>query len=186
MLYIDFETRSYCDLTASGSWRYAQDPTTEILCMAYAFSDTEPNLVIGSELPDIVALHIDMGGIVEAHNAMFERALWESICVKKYGWPEIKPEQWRCSAALCARWGVPRDLKTAPMALGLQENKDTEGRAIMLQLSKPRKTKTGLLISRTILNSRSCTTTVSKTFVPNEQSATTLPKTLGLRKKCGH
>lgn len=144
MLYIDFETRSYCDLTASGSWRYAQDPTTEILCMAYAFSDTEPKLVIGSELPDIVALHIDMGGIVEAHNAMFERALWESICVKKYGWPEIKPEQWRCSAALCARWGVPRDLKTAPMALGLQENKDTEGRAIMLQLSKPRKTKDGL------------------------------------------
>ena len=79
MLYIDFETRSYCDLTASGSWRYAQDPTTEILCMAYAFSDTEPKLVIGSELPDIVALHIDMGGIVEAHNAMFERALWESM-----------------------------------------------------------------------------------------------------------
>lgn len=144
MLYIDFETRSYCDLTASGSWRYAQDPTTEILCMAYAFSDTEPKIVIGSELPDIVALHIDMGGIVEAHNAMFERALWESICVKKYGWPEIKPEQWRCSAALCARWGVPRDLKTAPGALGLDQSKDAEGRAIMLQLCKPRKTKDGL------------------------------------------
>ena len=32
LLFIDFETRSRADLTRIGGWRYAEDPTSEVLC----------------------------------------------------------------------------------------------------------------------------------------------------------
>lgn len=148
MLYIDFETRSFCDITQSGAWAYAQHPTTEVLCMAWAIDDGPVYLVKNNILPLQVTNYLESGGLVEAHNAMFERAIWESVCVKRYKWPEIAPQQWRCSAALCARWGLPRDLGTAAQALGLSQNKDLEGRKIMMLLSRPKKTKEGLAFVR--------------------------------------
>ena len=33
ILWIDFETRSRCDLPAKGVYNYAQDMSTEVLCM---------------------------------------------------------------------------------------------------------------------------------------------------------
>lgn len=38
---IDFEARSEADLRDCGAARYAQDPTTQILCMSYSFDDGE-------------------------------------------------------------------------------------------------------------------------------------------------
>src|SRR5262245_25081197 len=35
----DFETRSVASLEQAGAWRYAADPTTEILCVSYAIDD---------------------------------------------------------------------------------------------------------------------------------------------------
>ena len=37
----DFESRSAANLNNSGSWRYAADPTTQILCLCYAIDDGE-------------------------------------------------------------------------------------------------------------------------------------------------
>ena len=34
MLWLDFETRSTCDLRAKGVYNYAQDASTEVLCMS--------------------------------------------------------------------------------------------------------------------------------------------------------
>jgi len=39
ILWIDFETRSRCDLTSKGVYNYAQDGSTDVLCMSYAFDD---------------------------------------------------------------------------------------------------------------------------------------------------
>jgi len=36
LLFRDFETRSAADLTRTGAWRYAADPTTEVLCVCFA------------------------------------------------------------------------------------------------------------------------------------------------------
>ena len=41
ILYIDFETRSHCDLKRHGVYNYAQDGTTEVLCMSFAFDDED-------------------------------------------------------------------------------------------------------------------------------------------------
>ena len=39
MLYLDFETRSECDLTMAGAYVYSRHPTTRILCAAYSIDD---------------------------------------------------------------------------------------------------------------------------------------------------
>jgi hypothetical protein len=39
LLYIDIESRSQVDLTKSGTVKYAQDATTEVICIAWAIGD---------------------------------------------------------------------------------------------------------------------------------------------------
>ena len=42
VLHFDIETRSAANLNKVGARRYAVDPTTEVLCVAYAIDDEEP------------------------------------------------------------------------------------------------------------------------------------------------
>ena len=42
LLHYDIETRSAADLTEVGARRYAADPSTVVLCVAYAVDDEEP------------------------------------------------------------------------------------------------------------------------------------------------
>ncbi|MGH8742937.1 MAG: hypothetical protein ACREUY_01515, partial [Burkholderiales bacterium] len=86
--------------------------------------------------------HIENGGRVVAHNAPFELAIWNSIMVPRYGWPELKPEQTYCTMAMCYAMGLPGALENAALALGLQMLKDSEGRALMLRMARPRSTNT--------------------------------------------
>ena len=151
MIYIDFETRSEVDIKKSGAWVYSLDSSTEILCMAVKYHEGEPELFKGSELRNHsihsynhcfalsgLAGRIEQGELVEAHNAFFERSIWHNIMVERYGWPEIKPEQWRCSASVAAYHALPRSLGGAGQILNLSTIKDDEGKRVMLQLSKPR------------------------------------------------
>jgi hypothetical protein len=39
ILHHDLETRSAIDLKASGAWRYAADPSTDVMCISYAVDD---------------------------------------------------------------------------------------------------------------------------------------------------
>jgi len=41
---MDFESYSKADIKVVGSGRYAMDPSTDIICLAYAFNDEEPRL----------------------------------------------------------------------------------------------------------------------------------------------
>ena len=41
MIWVDFETRSECDLKTAGVYNYARHNTTEVLCMSYAIDDGE-------------------------------------------------------------------------------------------------------------------------------------------------
>src|ERR1035437_7603074 len=82
---------------------------------------------------------ISDGGLVEAHNAWFERSLWTNILSLHYGFPPIRAFQWRDSAAKAAAHALPRSLEDAVDALGLDEHKDATGHKLMLKLSKPRK-----------------------------------------------
>lgn len=157
---IDWETRSACSIKKSGSWRYSLDETTEVLCLAFRlpwwgepdeWSDARVDLWhpafphLGIEEADCTSLYLELfdwieqGGKVEAHNAWFERGIWQNVMMPTYGWPSIHADQWRCSAAKAASHALPRALDDACAALGLKIRKDPAGHKVMKKMSKPRK-----------------------------------------------
>jgi DNA polymerase bacteriophage-type len=74
-LHLDYETRSRIDLIRHGAYRYATDPSTEIICLGWAFDDNEPQLWIpGKPFPEEVIEHFSKGdrASIHAHNAQFE------------------------------------------------------------------------------------------------------------------
>ncbi len=84
--------------------------------------------------------HVADGGTVYAHNAVFELEVWNNIMVPRHGWPALKPEQTFCTMAQAYAMGLPGALEDAALALGLHVLKDTDGRALMLRMARPRKT----------------------------------------------
>lgn len=150
---VDFETRSACDILAQGAWKYSLHPSTQVMCLAVRLphwpearlwaAPMEYSWGRQDELdPECLAelfLWIARGGLVEAHNVFFERAIWLNVCVPRMGWPEVPEAQWMCSAAKASMHSLPRALGAACSALGLPVQKDGEGRRVMLKLSKPRK-----------------------------------------------
>lgn len=151
ILHIDFETFSACELKERGLHNYATDPTTGVHCMAYAFDDGPVNLFSGAALDPARAhgdfrreleYHIASGGLVYAHNAAFELAIWNNILVPRYGWPSLLPEQCRCTMAMCYAMSLPGALANAAPALGIEQRKDQAGARVMMQLAKPKDTRT--------------------------------------------
>lgn len=139
-LFIDFETRSTVDLKRSGVDVYASHPSTDVLCMGFAFDDEEPELwKLGDDgLPFDVIIHVSRRGAVVAHNAPFEWNMWNKCGVKKYGWPELSIEQLTCTMAAAYAMSLPGSLEKASAALGIEKQKDMAGSRVMMQLAQPR------------------------------------------------
>jgi DNA polymerase len=145
-LYLDVETRSRIDLKEVGAWRYAADPSTEALVLAFA-ADAGPAELWFPGMPapaEIVAAAADPECTVGAHNAAFERVIWKHILGPRHGFPEIPLERWRCSMALAHAAALPGGLEKACEALGLPVAKDKAGAALMLRMCKPRRNGTWL------------------------------------------
>jgi DNA polymerase bacteriophage-type len=137
--HLDFETRSKLDVRKVGALRYAEDPSTTILCLTFKIGNLKRLWKSGDPAPEELLSHIRLGGVIKAHNALFETAIWHYVCHKRYGWPSVNPRQWRCVAAKAAANSLPRALNKAGKALGLSIQKDDDGKRVMLKLSKPRK-----------------------------------------------
>jgi len=144
MIYsIDFETRSTIDLTDRGLDVYANDPTTEVLCIAFG-THPETVKVKSPQIPETSELwplmnHVSKGGKIQAWNAMFEYAIWNCVCVPKYGWPPLKLEQCIDSMAIAAANNVPQSLGDAAIFMDSAHQKDTRGRYLIQKLCKPTK-----------------------------------------------
>jgi DNA polymerase len=144
VLHVDFETRSACDLKVHGVYVYAAHPTTDVHCMAYAFDDEEVRLwKRGEPIPPEVENHITFGGIVTAHNAQFERAIFKFVMARRYGWPDPDVEQWRCTLVMAYAMALPGALEHMGPALNTGFDKDMTGNRLMLAMSKPRRPRKG-------------------------------------------
>lgn len=75
--------------------------------------------------------------VIVAHNAGFERAIYENILVRRLGWPEIHPLQWRCTAARAAAVALPRSLEGVGEVLKLTIQKDRSGAIAMMRTCRP-------------------------------------------------
>lgn len=138
ILHIDFETRSACEPKDRGLDNYAKHPSTDVHCMAFAFDDEPVQVMRPGRPAPAVPYHVENGGLVYAHNASFELAIWSHIMVPRYGWPILRPEQVRCTMVMCYAMGLPGALENAAPALGITERKDAAGKRTMMLLAKPR------------------------------------------------
>ena len=138
ILHRDFETRSTARLDLCGAWRYAADPTTEILCVGYAVDDGPVQIwTPGQPIPEeFIEAERNPNWLVVAHNDQFESAIEERVLQPRYGWPLVPLERHRCTMAMALAAALPGALENAAAALGLPYQKDREGRRLMLRLAR--------------------------------------------------
>lgn len=136
-IYIDFESRSQADIWQVGAWMYSVHPSTEILCLAVAIDDGPVTLFTRATLKTLlerVSFWVFEGAEFHAHNAYFERCMWQNIIVNRHNGPPIPLRQWRCTAAKAAAHSLPRSLEKAALAMDLKAKKDTIGSRVMKQI----------------------------------------------------
>ena len=138
---VDFETRGAVDLRKTGVYIYADDPSTDVWCMAYAFDDEEPKVWTPGDPIDVrLEDYIVEGGKLRAWNSSFERVIWNKIMVPRYNWPRTGASQWFCTMAQASAMGLPRALGQAADVLGVEQQKDKSGQALMMRMARPRRT----------------------------------------------
>jgi DNA polymerase len=131
VLWCDFETRSRCDLSSKGVYNYAQDASTDVLCMSYAFDDDEvATWTPDQPFPDRVKNH---AGQIRAHNAAFERLIFWYVLQCNF-----QLEQFYCTAAQARANCLPGSLEDVGRAISSNMRKDHRGSQLIRALSIPR------------------------------------------------
>lgn len=167
-LHIDFETFSKADIKSVGAYRYAFDPSTEILCAAMALGDGEPfvwdslGMWRGDTMEGIVGIAPFWNALdnpevlIYAHNAQFEFAIMQALLVKTWNIDCPHVSRFRCTMSLARRAALPGKLDKLSEVLELEHKKDKRGTALIKKFSvmqPPKKaTKTrGALPERRIM-----------------------------------
>jgi DNA polymerase bacteriophage-type len=129
-LWVDFETRSACDLKAAGVYNYAQDASTEVLCMSYAFGEDDVQTWLPSQpFPEAVRNHT---GMIYAHNAAFERLIfWYVLQIN------FNLEQFYCTASQARANCAPGSLEDVGRFAGASMKKDHRGAQLIRLLCIP-------------------------------------------------
>lgn len=124
-----------------GTAAYAEHPSTRVLTLSYRLPGQSlrrwrPGLLLPTDLFD----YLDAGGVMEAHNIMFERMIWEYVCVRKYGWPSHLKwfYQFRCSMAKARVNALPGGLDPLGEVLNIPVKKDADGKRLLDKFSVPR------------------------------------------------
>jgi DNA polymerase len=130
VLWVDFETRSRCDLFSKGVYNYAQDASTDVLCMSYAFDEDDVRTWTPDQpFPDAVRHH---AGPIYAHNAAFERLVFYYVLEC-----DFRLEQFVCTAAQARANCLPGSLEDVGRAISSNMRKDHRGAQLIRLLSIP-------------------------------------------------
>ena len=161
MITIDIETRSDKDISKCGVYAYTDTPYFDILLFAYSI-DEQPVQVVdmanGEEIPEsILAALADENVVKRAFNCNFER-----VCLSKYlreNHPQyfqsysidedtvgdfLNPESWHCSMIHARTLGLPSSLAEVGKVLGIEQQKMTEGKALVKFFCVPYDTVDGV------------------------------------------
>ena len=137
-LWLDFETRSRCDLPSRGVYNYAQDISTQVLCMSYAFDGEDVQTwTFDQSFPQKVSAAILSGAQIRAHNAAFERLIFWYVICPDHGVPEPALTQFYCTAAQARANCAPGSLEDVGRFAGAGMRKDHRGAALVRALSIP-------------------------------------------------
>ena len=161
MITIDIETRSDKDISKCGVYAYTDTPYFDILLFAYSI-DGQPVQVVdtanGEEIPEnVLAVLADENVVKRAFNCNFER-----VCLSKYlreNYPQyfqsysisedtvgdyLSPESWHCSMIHARTLGLPSSLAEVGKVLGIEQQKMTEGKALIKSFCVPYDTIDGV------------------------------------------
>lgn len=161
MITIDIETRSDKDISKCGVYAYTDTPYFDILLFAYSI-DGQPVQVMdtanGEEIPEnVLAALADENVVKRAFNCNFER-----VCLSKYlreNYPQyfqsysidedtvgdfLNPESWHCSMIHARTLGLPSSLAEVGKVLGIEQQKMTEGKALVKFFCVPYDTVDGV------------------------------------------
>lgn len=122
-----------------GAMVYAEHPSTEVLSLSYNLKDGlgprrwRPGMLPPADLFD----HIARGGLLEAWNSIFEYRVWNLVCRRLYGWPELPLVQLRCAMAKSRSYSLPGALGNAGTVLDIAHKKDKEGDRLLKKFSTP-------------------------------------------------
>ena len=148
MITIDIETKSDKDISKCGIYAYTDTPYFDILLFAYSI-DEQPVQVVdtanGEEIPEnVLAALADENVVKRAFNCNFER-----VCLSKYlreNYPQyfqsysidedtvgdfLNPESWHCSMIHARTLGLPSSLAAVGKVLGIEQQKMTDGKALV-------------------------------------------------------
>jgi len=148
-VFVDFETRAKLKPKDVGARKYAQDKHTLPLMLAYGTRAYREqwridwnNLHGVQPCPESWRKLVDNHDVVfHAHNAAFEIAIYDEICVARWGWPKIPIARWRCTLAKASAANQPRALGKLAKRLKLADKyqKDARGKELIKALSEPQK-----------------------------------------------
>ena len=125
MLFVDFESKSACDLKKFGIYNYAQDRSTEVLCMSYAFDDDVQTWTPDQPFPERVR---NFKGQIRAHNSVFERLIfWFVLGIN------FELEQFYCTATQARANCLPGSLEDIGRAMSAKMKKDHRGKQLIRQ-----------------------------------------------------
>lgn len=143
ILHRDYETRSRAILKNVGTHRYAADPSTEILCAAFAVDSDPVQLWIPGDPvpPEFIEAAHNPHWMLAAHGDHFETIVEQYVLAPRYGWPLVPLERHACTMALALAHGLPARLSAVADALELSNRKDAAGERLMHQTSKPRRAR---------------------------------------------
>ena len=132
-LWLDFETRSECDLPAHGAYNYARHESTRVLCMAWALDDNEVEIwTPDQKFPKVVVDAVQAGAMIYAHNAAFERLIfWHVLGL------HFDLEQFYCTAAQARANCAPGSLEDVGRFAGADMRKDHRGKALVRKCCCP-------------------------------------------------
>lgn len=150
-ILVDIETYSEVDIKTCGLYRYATDPSFEILLIAWAtddgsgFGETQCcDLATGDPFPAELLEAFQSGTVrLIAHNASFERVCF-SVHLQRhfpgqYLQPGIflSPENWLCTMVMAGSLTLPLALKDVGEVLKTAQQKDKEGERLIKLFSMP-------------------------------------------------
>jgi len=136
VLGIDIETYSSVDIGKCGLYKYAESEDFTILLFTYTCDDKPVQVVdfaSGETLPERIFQALTDPNILKtAFNASFER-----ICIGRYYGIDLPIEQWECTMVRSAMLGLPLSLAQVGKVLNLEDQKMTEGKALIKYFSCP-------------------------------------------------
>lgn len=150
-ILVDIETYSEVDIKTCGLYRYATDPSFEILLIAWAtddgsgFGETQCcDLATGDPFPAELLEAFQSGTVrLIAHNASFERVCFSVHLQRHFPGQYLQPgaflspENWLCTMVMAGSLTLPLALKDVGEVLKTAQQKDKEGERLIKLFSMP-------------------------------------------------